>query len=257
MTDLQTDIEQVRAAITEREAANAKLRAEVAELERDLEEFQKRYDKVITPMKLRIDVIRAAIDDLRHQKNGAAYEPDWSQIAPGYVPVEEQYRRAWAKPNGEFRTEPSASKSKPTDDEPEGEKIKRLYRELARRFHPDLAADTAERERRTQIMSQINAAYTARDLSALEVLTEHAAESADQPLLALTLRGLRETLITLIQQGDLLKREHDEMLYGAMMKLKIEDKLARLKGRDLLREMRAEMETEYDGLLKELDQLRA
>ncbi len=255
MTDLQTDIEQVRTAIAEREAANAKLRAVVAELERDLEEFQKRYDKVITPMKMRIDVIRAAIDDLRRQKYGAIYDPDWSQIAPGYVSVEEQYRRAWTKPdsvpNGEFRAEP------PTGDEPEGEKIKRLYHELARRFHPDLAVDAAERERRTQIMSQINAAYTARDLSALEVLTEHAAESADQPLLALTLRGLRESLIALIQQGDLLKREHDEMLYGAMMKLKIEDKLVRLKGRDLLREIRAEMESEYDALLKELDQLRA
>jgi len=103
-------------------------------------------------------------------------------------------------------------------------------------------------------MSQINAAYTARDLSALEVLTEHAAE---QPLLALTLRDLRETLIAVIQQGDLLKREHDEMLYGAMMKLKIEDKLARIKGRDLLREMRAELEREYDLLLRELDDLRA
>lgn len=252
------DIDQLRAAIAEREAANAKLRAEVAELERDLDAFQIRYDKMIAPMMMRIDVIREAIADLRRQKNGAVYEPDWSQFAPGYVPVEEQYRRAWTKPDDApshaASSHAASAPPKPKDTEPEGEKIKRLYRELARRFHPDLAADTPDRERRTQIMSQINAAYTARDLSALEVLTEHAAE---QPLLALTLRDLRETLIAVIQQGDLLKREHDEMLYGAMMKLKIEDKLARIKGRDLLREMRAELEREYDLLLRELDDLRA
>jgi hypothetical protein len=44
---------------------------------------------------------------------------------------------------------------------------KRLYRELARRFHPDLAEGAAELAYRTSIMTAVNAAYTAGDVHAL------------------------------------------------------------------------------------------
>jgi len=44
---------------------------------------------------------------------------------------------------------------------------KRLYRELARRFHPDLAEGAAELAYRTSVMTAVNAAYTAGDVGAL------------------------------------------------------------------------------------------
>lgn len=44
---------------------------------------------------------------------------------------------------------------------------KRLYRELARRFHPDLADGAAELAYRTSVMTAVNAAYTAGDVHAL------------------------------------------------------------------------------------------
>ena len=44
---------------------------------------------------------------------------------------------------------------------------KRLYRELARRFHPDLAEGAAELAYRTSVMTAVNAAYTAGDVHAL------------------------------------------------------------------------------------------
>lgn len=44
---------------------------------------------------------------------------------------------------------------------------KRLYRELARRFHPDLAETAAELAYRTSVMAAVNAAYTAGDTQAL------------------------------------------------------------------------------------------
>jgi hypothetical protein len=48
--------------------------------------------------------------------------------------------------------------------------IKRLYRQLARRFHPDFALDDEDRIYRTGIMMAINAAYNAGDLERLEKL---------------------------------------------------------------------------------------
>lgn len=47
---------------------------------------------------------------------------------------------------------------------------RRLYRELARRFHPDLAAGSAERAYMTAIMSAVNVAYEQQDVAALHNL---------------------------------------------------------------------------------------
>jgi hypothetical protein len=47
---------------------------------------------------------------------------------------------------------------------------KRIYRELARRFHPDLAADSLEQAYRTSIMASVNVAYQQRDLGTLRDL---------------------------------------------------------------------------------------
>ncbi|MCO5194229.1 MAG: J domain-containing protein [Anaerolineae bacterium] len=47
---------------------------------------------------------------------------------------------------------------------------KRLYRELARRFHPDLSVGTAERAYSTSIMATINNAYANHDMQTLREL---------------------------------------------------------------------------------------
>jgi hypothetical protein len=55
----------------------------------------------------------------------------------------------------------------PTDTPADKAAEKRLYRELARRFHPDLAASIFERAYRTTIMAAINNAYAEGDTEAL------------------------------------------------------------------------------------------
>lgn len=45
--------------------------------------------------------------------------------------------------------------------------IKSLYRELARRYHPDLAENAAVRDQRAAVMQEINTAYQQRDLDKL------------------------------------------------------------------------------------------
>ncbi len=50
------------------------------------------------------------------------------------------------------------------------EHAQRLFRDLAKRFHPDLARTDEERRRRAEIMQLVNAAYSERNLDALESL---------------------------------------------------------------------------------------
>ena len=70
------------------------------------------------------------------------------------------------------------------DAESEAE-ILRLYRELAKRFHPDLARTEQERKRRAALMLRINVAYSERDLLALQSVAREA-EAADPTLSVLT-----------------------------------------------------------------------
>jgi hypothetical protein len=53
-----------------------------------------------------------------------------------------------------------------------GKMAQRLYRELARRSHPDLAQDPTEIARRSAFITRVNAAYEKDDLAALQRLSE-------------------------------------------------------------------------------------
>lgn len=59
------------------------------------------------------------------------------------------------------------------DAETEAE-ILRLYRELAKRYHPDRARTEKDRDRRAEIMLRINVAYSDRDLVTLQAMAREA-----------------------------------------------------------------------------------
>ncbi len=86
----------------------------------------------------------------------------------------------------------------PTDTPRDKAAEKRLYRELARRFHPDLANSAAELAYRTSVMTAVNAAYRAGDTGALydlagELEPEELSELARIP--SREARQLRERLM--------------------------------------------------------------
>jgi len=55
----------------------------------------------------------------------------------------------------------------------------RLYRELARRAHPDLTQDTGEKQRRERFIVRVNQAYAQGDLAALRRLADEWAAAPD------------------------------------------------------------------------------
>ncbi len=76
-----------------------------------------------------------------------------------------------------------------TDTPHDKEAEKRLYRQLARQFHPDLANSSAERAFRTTIMAAINNAYNAQDI---ETLRDLAGELDPSMIVELNVHDSRE-----------------------------------------------------------------
>lgn len=77
---------------------------------------------------------------------------------------------------------------------------KRLYRELARRFHPDRAENNIERAYMTAMMAAVNVAYQSQDVAALRDLADELDPTSVSELAALNsseLRRLREQILKL------------------------------------------------------------
>jgi len=94
----------------------------------------------------------------------------------------------------------------------------RLYRELARRSHPDLAQDPAEIARRSTFITRVNAAYEKDDLAALQKLGEEWSLASAGPNPATPQREpwLRGRLIWLRAKQAELALERQSMLENPM-----------------------------------------
>jgi hypothetical protein len=80
---------------------------------------------------------------------------------------------------GAGESEPPVMPQAPQRIRPDKE-AQRLYRDLARRAHPDLAQDPAEQERRGGFIARVNEAYARGDVLALAALAEEwAGETGD------------------------------------------------------------------------------
>lgn len=259
--DIHAQITQLEAVIARQEAEAAQLEAEVVSLERELDEFAAQVERVVGAARAKLDAARAAIDELERRR----YLEQYADLPPpepdrplGFIPVAEQYRRVWIEPQPV--EPPPVSADKPREStfahDPET-RLKRLYRALARRYHPDLAATPADRDYRTRLMVMINEAYEGRDLEALQLLVEQPGHaSPDVPVAALRLRKLRQTSDALQQRIEHLRAEQSRLIHSDWMRLKAEEKLARGKGRDLLRDMADELEREYATAMMLLQRLR-
>lgn len=259
MDQFRAQIDELRAEIARQEAELADLEAELLDIQRELDDFTDRYNRVIKPLRDRLEIIQSVIAGLEAEKHTPPqpFSTEWTP-PPGYVPVEEQYRQTWQVPREQAGWMPGSEPVdyKPSDSDSETA-LKRLYRQLARRYHPDLVTDPAERERRNRLMAEINEAYTRRDFDALQALAQQPdGVVIEEPLDLLQLRRLRQISDQLFARLLHLKHERSDLLNSDLMWLKVQASLAAGRGRDLLREMATQLERDYAACLDRLDDLR-
>ena len=137
-----------------------------------------------------------------------------------------------------------------------GEDAKRLFRQLARIIHPDLAADPAERERRTNLMVAANLAYEQGDVAALERLLADWERSPEAVTGDGALAELERTVRRIAQvqaRIDAIDEELAELEASAMGWLRRRTEKAAREGWDLLAHMVKELDRQILEAQVELD----
>lgn len=137
----------------------------------EVENFSRLHHQRLGPMYARLDELDALIAEAvaAHSGDRADIERAWEARAlvmpmPG---VEELFGGLL----GSDGVRPVEDPNPPRRVRP-GKEAQRLYRELARKAHPDLAQDEAEKERRSAFIARVNEAYSYADEELLRALAE-------------------------------------------------------------------------------------
>lgn len=146
------------------------------------------------------------------------------------------------------------------DHTPQSRTLKSLYREVAKRIHPDLVTDPMDRARREQLMADANRAYEAGDEEGLRaILHEYEASPESfkgEGTAAELVRAIRK-IAQIKQRVAQIKREIEVLKKSDLYELKVKVDRAATAGRDLLREMAEDLDAEIALSQKRLDHLSA
>lgn len=200
----------------------------------------------LEPLTRRLDDLQFEIDDLRRQLRRYRYDPyEWDEEPAVGRASEDRWHfddEGSAAASGAFRYRGRPESPPKTLKEDQRATLKQLYRQLARRFHPDLALDDADRAYRTGLMMAINAAYAAGDVARLERLALEPAHVSTAPL---SDRELVEALEREVERCRRRLHEIDTEMatleHHDSARLMKRAKRATAQGRDLLTELAADL----------------
>ena len=226
---LRLELEAVTAEIAE-------LELELATVQGELAEFTHRYHDLIGSRMTRLDALQAELalriaasmpKDSAAQAEAAAAEARARQSEQD----EARYRKAAAD-------EGEAPPFRPSAD------IRKLFRQVAQRIHPDRARDEADRDWRTQLMAEANRAYRAGDAHTLrevmDLWREGSAGKAPRDgdnasAVELQLQRMQRRLAE-------IQRELNALFASRLYELFLAERMARKQRRELLQEMAAKLD---------------
>ena len=226
----------IRATLAERELELVDFRSQLAA-------FEGRYLRQVGTLYAELDDWKARISELR-----ARLDPSPTANTRAEE-TREQARQTYEEAHG------TASESRDFTPSPE---LRRLYREVAKRIHPDFATDPADHERRTRFMAEANRAYAAGDAEALRRILDEFQDGAE----AVEGEGIGAELIRTIRQISLarervaaIERELAALLESEIALLKKQAEEREQEGRDLLAELATAVREKIEVARKEYEAL--
>ncbi len=222
LLDKREELAAVRSTLAERESELAQLRAQ-------LKTFEGRYLR-------QVGVLYAELDDLEAriaEREVSLYDSESarSRAAEARQRAQETHDAAFGEAHEAEEFDPPPS-------------LKTLFREVAKRIHPDFARDDEEQRHFTLLMARANQAYSRGDTEALQrMLDDHreinssiAGEGAAAELLRI-LRQIRHAERDIAN----LEAERHTLLSSEIAQLYLDTEAAAREHRDLLTELAASL----------------
>ncbi|MEV0526910.1 J domain-containing protein [Streptomyces sp. NPDC050439] len=199
----------------------------------EVENFSRLHHQKLGPMYARLDELDAEIAEALAARSGDPEDrrkadeararvmpmPGVEELFHGWMDGEGLYPEAAAMLTDQSVRPPQ--RVRPSDE------ARKLYRELVRKSHPDLAQDDQERGRREEFITRVNAAYARGDVPLLRELSEEwAAGPVPEQQWPSKSEELYARLEWLSQRKELLSvvaRELEEGAIGAMLRMAPDD----------------------------------
>jgi len=195
---------------------------------KDLLLFENRYRQVVGPKFAALDRLKARLLEF-----AAELDPEEFPQPVGH----EQDASSHQKTEDPGAVESSEPQELPTEE------LKKLFREAAKRIHPDLTTDLKERDQRHELMAQLNQAYQEGDGDRIRFILEDNSEAGDPKLslgaqLARCIRQIAQVRHRLHE----IEAELERMHRSEMHRLKVYVESSEKQEVDVLGEMVAEAE---------------
>lgn len=137
--------------------------------------------------------------------------------------------------------------------------LKKLYREVAKKIHPDLATDEKERSRRQNLMAKANQAYEVGDTAKLKAILKEWEASPE----SIRGQGVAVELIRVIRKIDRvherlkeIETQIENLGQTELNQLKLQLLSAKQSGRNLLTEMARELDLQIFAAQQRLTELK-
>jgi hypothetical protein len=229
------DLDVLRAELTALERRLGDQRAEVARTRADYDAFRIRYRQ-------EVGLLHEELDRL---------ELDLAEAELGIL--EERLADAPATPSDSPAQQPEPQPRFTSDA------VRKLFRDVAKAIHPDLARDSGARDRRHSLMIEANRAYALGDEAQLRAILQawerspEAVQGSDQD--AMRLRLVRR-IEQIEEQLQALAAELASLTDTSLWKLKLMVDLEAAQGKDLIRDMVRRLKRDIVVATNRLDALR-
>jgi hypothetical protein len=240
------ELAQKRAQLLDLETQLSERELALATLQAELSAFEALYLRVVGTKFAERDDLQAQIAEII-----SIADPESDRLHNIATEAREKANES-AAANAAVAVQQKKESFKPTD------RLRSLYREIAKRVHPDLATDQRDRSRRTQIMAEANLAYAAGDEARLRAILQEWEASPDSVEGVGVAAELIRTIRKIHQITQRLARIDDDMATlktSELHHLRDQVEAAQARGRDLLAEMREQLEAEIEQLKAHLAQL--
>lgn len=264
-TRLRVELAQLTQEIGELELELATAQAEMAD-------FTRRYYGVVGRRMTELDVLKAKLarrqlETLRPfartaDAEGADADADEPAVREAHATYQAYKRQAERSREESARFEQANRQA----DEPEqarpfrpNNEIKRMFRQLAQRIHPDRAENEPDRAWRTQLMSEANRAYRAGNIDALKEVSalweegaarasttvQNAAGTSAQDM-------LRRQIATMRERFEAIRTELHKLFGSKLYELFLAARQIARYGRDMLQELADKLDTQIGDVLAAL-----